>query len=300
MNERKEISYVVITPAFNEEGFIRDTIESMIQQTVLPEKWIIVDDESSDATAQIIRSYTKDYEWIEYCYNKKKLGETYYSSNVFAILHGMKMVKNIQYSYLAILDADIELCNNYYEKIFAKFDKYENLGVATGVYLEREGEKWIEARIDRRSTPKSIQVFRRECYEATLGYLPFKYGGEDTGMEIMARMNGWGTWSFVDIMVKHKRPVGTGNGSSLLRARFRLGITDYCLGTHPLFMLFKVMKRMFWEKPFVFSGLMRLLGYAVSGLRRLDRPLPPVVIKFVRDEQLERLFKFDKKRLSYK
>ena len=284
-------AYVVITPAFNEEKYIHYPIRSMLKQTIKPLRWIIVDDGSHDNTAQQILRTIKQHDWITYYYNKKKSGQTYYSSNVYAILKGVELVRDLPYSYLAILDADMELCDDYYEKIFEKFAKYEDLGIATGTYLEREGEGWVEKRTDPRHTPKAIQVFRRECYESCNGYIPFKFGGEDTGIEIIARMNGWKTWSFNSIIVKHYRCVGTGDGRSLLRARFRLGMSDYCIGTHPFFMILKSIKRMLGEKPYCLSGMARLLGYMSGYLKGLDRQLPEAAIHYLRREQIERLTK---------
>ncbi len=57
--------YVLITPARNEEAFIEKTIQSMIQQTVLPAKWVIVDDGSLDKTLIIVGRYLPRYPWIE-------------------------------------------------------------------------------------------------------------------------------------------------------------------------------------------------------------------------------------------
>ena len=47
------MKYVLITPAHNEERFIPKTLESMAAQTLLPERWIIVNDGSIDKTADI-------------------------------------------------------------------------------------------------------------------------------------------------------------------------------------------------------------------------------------------------------
>ena len=284
-------SYVIITPAFNEEKFIQIALSSVIKQTIKPSKWIIVDDGSTDNTANIVKVFAKEYDWIYYHYNKKVSGHTYYSSNVYAILEGIRIVNNYPFTYLAILDADIELCNDYYERIIKQFIKYPDLGIATGTYLELENGDWVVARIDRRSTPKALQVFKRICYEASKGYIPFRFGGEDTGMEIMARMNGWKTWSFEDIVVKHHRPVGTGDGSSILQARLRLGMADYCIGTHPLFMVFKTVKRMLWEKPYCISGLARLAGYLHAWNKKFEIQLPNKAVKYLRREQMQRIFK---------
>jgi hypothetical protein len=283
------MNYIIITPAYNEQKYITQTIDSVLAQTILPKLWIIVDDGSTDRTKDIIRQYAEKYSWINYVYKPKEVGQSYYGSNVYAILEGLKHVSEAGYDYLAVLDADIELCPEYYEKIFEKFDKYLELGIATGTYIEKEGKMWVEARIDRRSTPKAIQVFRQECYKQCGGYIPFKYGGEDSGMEIMARMYGWQTWSFPEIKVIHNRAVGTGEGCSILRARFKLGLTDYCLGTHPLFMFAKGVKRAVWEKPYVVSGILRFLGYCNGYIKNEPRQLSIEARRFLRKEQMGRL-----------
>jgi glycosyltransferase involved in cell wall biosynthesis len=294
MQNNKDFSYAIVTPCFNEEKNIGIVLNSVVTQTILPKKWIIVDDESTDRSSDIINEFSKRYDWIEYCYNQKIKGKSYYCNNVYAILKGLEQLKNTAYNYLAILDADIELCPDYYERIAAKFQKNPPLGIASGTYLEIENGAWIEAIIDRRSTPKAIQVFRRECYEKCGGYLPFEFGGEDSGMEVMARMRGWRTWSFNDIVVKHHRPVGTGEGHSLLAARFNLGITDYSLGTHPLFMIIKCFKRIFWEKPHFWSGIARLIGYTFGWLKGVKQFLPIEAVSYLQKEQLNRLIHLEK------
>jgi len=284
--------YVLITPAYNESKHIRQTIESVIAQTILPLRWIIVDDGSTDSTAEIVKQYAKNYRFIE-CYSRGRKDEhTYYESNVYAILEGYDRVKDLDFEYLAILDADIILCNDYFEEIFGRFDINQDIGIATGTLLEEVDGCLQEVVIDRYSTPKAFQVFRRDCYEQIGGYIPCKNGGEDSCAEIMARMCGWQTWSFPEIKVIHQRPVGTGDGKVILRARFRQGLTDYCLATHPIFMLAKCLRRCFIEKPYVRSGLARLAGFLYGYIIREQRQLPDSARRYVRKEQFRRLFAY--------
>jgi biofilm PGA synthesis N-glycosyltransferase PgaC len=282
-------TYVLITPAYNEAALIAQTIESVLAQTVPPVKWIVVDDGSTDQTAEIVKQYAARCSWIEYCYRVREPGQTYYGSNVYAILRGYERLKDLDFDYLAILDADIVLCPDYYEQIMRQFDANPELGIATGTYLEEIGGRMVEARIDRWSTPKALQVFRRACYEQIGGYIPCRNGGEDTCTEILARMNGWQTWSFPEIRVIHRRPIGQGDGGKVLRARFRQGLSDYCLASHPLFMLAKSLRRCFKERPYVLAGLARLCGFACGYLKREPRQIPPVAGRYVRKEQMRRL-----------
>lgn len=281
--------YVLITPAYNESKFIKDVIESVVTQTILPLKWVIVNDGSTDTTARIIKEYEKNYDFIEYYSRARNTDKGHYGSNVYAILEGYERVKYLDFNYLAILDADIILCKNYYEEIFTCFDVNQDIGIATGIYLEEVNGCLMEALIDRRSTPKALQVFRRVCYEQIGGYIPCKNGGVDTCAEIMARMHNWQTWSFPHIKVIHQRPVGTGGGQGILKARFRQGLADYCVATLPIFMLAKCLRRCFIEKPYFSSGLARLAGFLYGYIAREQRQLPDDARRYVHKEQMRRL-----------
>ena len=59
------LSYVLITPARNEEAYIEKTIRSVISQTVLPKKWVIVSDGSTDQTDDIVKKYVSKNTWME-------------------------------------------------------------------------------------------------------------------------------------------------------------------------------------------------------------------------------------------
>ena len=282
-------TYVLITPAYNEAAFIGQTIESVTVQTRLPLKWIIVDDGSTDQTADIVHHYAAHLHFMQYCHRVRQSCDTYYGSNVYAILQGYAQLKSLDFDYLAILDADVVLCPDYYEQIFRRFEANHDLGIATGTYLEEVDGRMMEAMIDRRSTPKALQVFRRACYEQIGGYIPCPNGGEDTCAEIMARMNGWQTWSFPEIRVIHRRPVGQGKGGTLLRSRFRQGLSDYCVATHPVFMVAKTLRRCIKEKPLMLSGLARLCGFTYGYLTRAPRQIPRDARRYVRKEQMRRL-----------
>ncbi len=289
-----KIKYIIITPAYNEAEYIEQTIEGVLAQSVLPHKWVIVDDGSTDDTQKIVRKYVKDYEWILYIYRKRESSQSYYSSNVVAIKAGYEKVKNTNYDFLAILDADISLPKDYYERIFDRFSKDDKLGVASGVYRDLVNGKLIKVLNDRRSTPKAIQVFRKECFEQIGGYLPLKYGGEDTCSCVMARMNGWKSWSFPEIAVVHNKPVGTGHAGNMLKIRFRHGLNEYAMATHPLFMLFKSLRRCIKERPIITGGLARMAGFVYGYCLREKRQIPDEMVRFIRQEQMGRLINLNR------
>ena len=281
--------YVLVTPAYNEGRFIGKTIEGVLGQTQRPVRWVVVDDGSTDDTWEVVRRYAEQAGFIEACQRRRDADETYYGNNVYAILQGYTRVKDLDFDFLGILDADMILGPRYYEEIFHRFEANRELGIAAGTYVEEIGGRRVEALIDRRSTPKALQVFRRACYEQIGGYRPCPNGGEDTYTEIMARMHGWQTWSFPEIQAFHQKPVGTGNGQSLLRAKFRQGVTDYCLGTHPLFMMSKCLRRCLKERPYGSAGLARLAGFAYGYLAREPRQILAEAQRYVHREQMARL-----------
>jgi biofilm PGA synthesis N-glycosyltransferase PgaC len=282
-------TYVLITPAYNEGRFIAKTIDSVLTQTQPPLRWVIVDDGSTDDTWEIVCRYAARCGFIEGCQRQRGAGATYYGSNVQAILEGYARVKDLEFDYLGILDADMVLCPRYYEEIFRRFEANRELGIAAGTYVEEIAGRWQEAFIDRRSTPKALQVFRRACYGQIGGYVPCPNGGEDTYTEILARMHGWQTWSFPDLQAVHQKPVGTGDGKSILRAKFRQGLTDYCLATHPIFMVAKCARRCFKERPYGGAGLARLAGFVYGYLVHERRQIRAEARRYVRQEQMGRL-----------
>jgi biofilm PGA synthesis N-glycosyltransferase PgaC len=54
-------TYVLVTPARNEQDFIELTIRSMVAQTVKPLKWVIVSDGSTDRTDEIVEGYAANH-----------------------------------------------------------------------------------------------------------------------------------------------------------------------------------------------------------------------------------------------
>jgi len=284
--------YVLITPAHNEEDLIELVIRSVISQTILPKKWVIVDDASTDGTGKIIRKYEARCDFIMYHRLQKLNTESRYERRAYAFLGGYEQIKTLSYNFIAGLDADISLEPKYYECILEEFNKNPRLGIASGVYVDMIGNQLQKVQIDMNHTPGAMQMFRRQCYEQIGGYIPQKYGGDDSCAEIMARMKGWETRSFSQYEVVHYRPVGTSDGKSVLQARFNQGLTEYAVATHPLFMLAKSLRRAFLEKPYFMASLARLVGFIYGYGLREERKISPEVIRYVRKEQIRRLVYF--------
>lgn len=282
--------YVLITPVHNEEKFIGQVIESVIAQTILPKKWVIVDDASDDKTSEIVKRYTKEYEFIEMCKLNRTTVRSYYSRRTEVFLVGYNRVRHLGHDFVAALDGDLTVPADYYENIFREFDANPMLGIASGVYVDDingRHRKVVRADI---STSGGIQVFRRECYEQVGGYTTMRYGADDSLAEYTARMKSWQTRSFPAYEVVHHRPVGTRGGTNVVRVRFRHGLADYYLGSHIVFVLAKSFRRCFIETPLIIGGLARMCGFLFGYLGNCKREAPKDVVEYIRKEQMGRLF----------
>ncbi|MBN1788210.1 MAG: glycosyltransferase family 2 protein [Sedimentisphaerales bacterium] len=281
--------YVLITPVHNEEDILETVIESVVSQTIPPVKWVIVDDASTDRTSDIVKKYCMNYDFITSIRLEPTQIESYYEHKTEVFLAGYAQVKDLQYSFMGNLDADIILPHDYYEKILEEFEKDSKLGIASGIYLDKIDGRLQKVLLDKNHCPGALQMFRRDCYEIIGGYKPQKYGGDDTCAEIMARMYDRHTRSFSEIQAVHLRPAGMGHKSSLFRARFYQGLTEYGIGSHPLFMMCRCLRRALLERPFITGGILRMSGFIYGYLIRVKRKVPVEVIRYVRKEQIRRL-----------
>src|SRR5207245_1969039 len=123
------MKYVLITPAHNEEAFIEKTLASMIAQTVLPERWVIVDDGSTDRTAEIVESYAQRYPWIELVRRPKQSNRSF-AGKVHAFNAGFERLQPLEFEIIGNLDADISFDPDYLEFLIQKFSENPKLGVA--------------------------------------------------------------------------------------------------------------------------------------------------------------------------
>ncbi len=279
-------SYVLITAARNEEAYIEKTIRSVTAQTILPAKWIIVSDGSTDRTDEIVKQYADTHEFI-LLLRKSADQERNYGNKARAFKLGYEQLKNLEYDFVGNLDADVSFGPTYYEGVLSKFDANERLGVAGGTRFDLWNGQFRKIRPARNSAGGPTQFFRRQCYEEIGGYLPLRFGGLDTVAETMARMHGWEVETFSDLEVFHYRCTGTAGGGTV-RAKFKAGILAYSVGYHPLFEVARCAFRLF-DRPLVIGSVSLLAGYCWASLKRYERQVPDDFVRYLRSEQFARL-----------
>jgi len=278
--------YILITPARNEEAFLETTIRSVEGQTILPERWVIVSDGSTDRTDEIVRDHASRHAWIRLVRGPEH-PDRQFAAKVHAFAAGYAAVREAPHDIVGNLDADLSFGPGVFEFLLARFAEDPGLGVAGVPFVEQTGGAYDYRFTNIEHVSGACQLFRRECFEAIGGYRPIHGGGIDWLAVTTARMMGWKTRTYTERTIFHHREIGTG-GSTRLGFLFRQGIKEYYLGSHPVWQVFRSLYRM-TRKPYGLGGMAILAGYLMSALRREPRKAPPEVIRFCRREQMRRL-----------
>ena len=279
------MKYVLITPAHNEERFIRKTLESMAAQTLLPERWIIVNDGSTDKTGDIAADYAQRFPWIQVVHRSPRL-DRHFGAKVHAFNAGLERVGSLDFDVIGNLDADISFDPGYLEFLMKKFAEDPRLGVAGTPFTEDGGYDTARDSFEGENhVAGGCQLFRRRCFEDVGGYIANPGGGVDWIAVTTARMKGWKTRSFAEKRFHHYRTLGTA-GRSRVAASFSYGEKDYYLGGSPLWQLFRVAYRA-TKQPL--DGAALLAGYCWAAARRMKRPVSRELMRFHRREQMKKL-----------
>lgn len=283
---KPELRYVIITPARNEETYIQKALDSIVSQTIPPLKWIIVNDGSTDRTAEIVRSYATRYPFIEIV-DMPVHRDRSFAAKAHCFNTGFEQAKNLDYDVIGNLDADISFDSDYFEFLLEKFESTPDLGVAGTTFREEGYDSASDSFEGEIHVAGGCQLFRRACFEELGGYVPNKAGGVDWIAVTTARMKGWKTRSFREKYFFHYRSLGTAERNNL-SATFSYGEKDYYLGGSPIWEIFRVLYRM-TKKPLLLGGLALLAGYTWAALKRIDRPVSRELMHFHRKEQMRKL-----------
>jgi glycosyltransferase involved in cell wall biosynthesis len=285
-----KLNYALITPAWNEETHLKGLIQSVTRQTILPVRWVIVSDGSTDRTDEIVRSAASRFPWIVLL-RLERDPDRHFAGKAHAVNAGYAWLRDLAFDLIGNLDADITLPVDFYEFLHSKFEEMPKLGVAGTPFIEEGnaggshsyGHKFA----DLNHVSGACQLFRRRCFDDIGGYRPIKGGGIDWVAVTTARMSGWTTRTFLERTCSHHRAMGTADRNRI-RARFRHGQEDYHVGNHPIW---EVARSLFQMKnsPLVLGGLSLMAGYIWGWFSRRSNPIPQDLRMFHRREQMQRL-----------
>ncbi|WP_313376866.1 glycosyltransferase family A protein [Chishuiella sp.] len=226
-NETKTLltKYTIVIPAHNEENFIAITLDTIVQQTLLPYQVIIVNDNSTDKTQEIVEKYVEKYPFIKIRNILSKSEHQPGSKVVQAFLKGYE-IADPNFDIIVKLDADLELPTDYFEVVVNEFNQNENIAMVGGfAYIEKKGNWILENLTDKDHIRGAFKAYRKECYEKIGGLRPQM--GWDTVDELLCKYYNWKIVTIETLHVKHLKPTGASYNKAAL---YKQGNAYYMLG----------------------------------------------------------------------
>jgi poly-beta-1,6-N-acetyl-D-glucosamine synthase len=254
----------------------------MTRQTVLPHRWIIVDDGSVDSTRMLLNQAAQRYSWIE-PYHLEPV-RTRAEGGESVIMPFLRPAVVSRYDYILRIDADITFASDFAEALLNEFTHDPRLGIAGAGLWEPQNQCWHEVITPAFHTRGAIKCYSAKCFNAI--------GGLDSGLgwdtidEATAMMLGFRTRCFRQIRAYHHRPQGQAGGR--WRARLALGQAAYRSGYAPAFMFARAALHAF-APPFALGGILMLAGFIEGYLHHQPRAASSELIRFVRRQQRRRL-----------
>ena len=219
------MKYYIIIPAYNEEAFMALTLQSLVEQTVLPSKIVVVNDNSTDRTAEIVTSFLEKFPFISLV-NKKSTAIHLPGSKVIQAFHEGEKHIDDNYDIIVKVDADLIFPNNYFETIIKHFQSDSKIGMAGGFcYIEKNGDWILENLTDKDHIRGALKAYRKETYKQIGGLKPAM--GWDTVDELLCKFYNWKVLTDESLHVKHLKPTGASYNKA---ARYKQGEAFYSLG----------------------------------------------------------------------
>ena len=219
------MKYYIVIPAHNEEKFIGFTLDSLLLQSVSPAKIVVVNDNSTDKTAAIVKSYGQQHPFISLIEKKSDAIHLPGSKVIQAFQKGFDAL-DTDFDIIVKLDGDLILPSNYFETIINKFQSDDTVGMAGGfAYIEKNGDWILENLTDNDHIRGAFKAYRKACFEQIGGLKPAM--GWDTVDELLCKFYHWKVVTDASLKVKHLKPTGANYNKA---ARYKQGEAFYSLG----------------------------------------------------------------------
>jgi len=279
------MQYSIITPVKNESKYIGETIESVINQTKLPQEWLIVDDSSTDNTKKIVQEYLEDYTFIKLISAPRiKISEI--SARIASLLNFAYKKLSVEVDLIMKLDGDVTLPKDYCENFSIMFLKDKKLGIASGC-ADYKGAR--DKNEDKSLTRGAAKFYKKECFEE-IGYA-YLSRGWDTIDNYAAQCLGWETKK-IDIFFEHNKEEGKKSG--LIMLRYWTGLFN---GRVPYYFPYFALKIVYYlfSRPIIIGSLLEFIGYLNSRFITKTRPFPKEVSEYVIKRQKEKILSYFKR-----
>ena len=277
------MNYYIVIPAHNEEAFITLTMQSLLSQTLLPKKIVIVNDNSTDKTAEIVLDYAKENPFITLV-NRTSSAIHLPGSKVIQAFHKGFETLDENYDVIVKLDADLILPDNYFERISSIFEKDPKVGMAGGfAFIEKNGDWILENLTDKDHIRGAFKAYRKELFLQMGNLKPAM--GWDTVDELLAKFYGWKVVTDASLKVKHLKPTGANYNKT---ARYKQGGAFYTLGYGLLITTIASAKlALMKKKPLLFFDY-------IQGFLKAKKANTPLLVneeqaKFIRNYRLQKM-----------
>lgn len=263
--------YCLVTPCRNEEDYARRTLESVVNQSVLPALWVIVDDGSTDTTPQILDEYAKKYSYIRIIRRPDRGVRKVGPGVIEAFYEGYASISPMDFEYVCKFDLDLEMPPRYFEYLMEKMEQQPRLGTCSGkpFYPDPITGKLISEMCGDEMSVGMTKFYRVECFEEIGGFVhEVMWDGIDCHI---CRMQGWlaCSWDDPELRFLHLRAMGSSH-KGMLTGRQRHGFGQYFMGTWPPYMFASALFRM-TRPPFVVGGAAMLWGFLKSWIKGLPK-----------------------------
>jgi biofilm PGA synthesis N-glycosyltransferase PgaC len=278
------LRHALVTAARDDAARLGALAPTVLAQTLRPTAWVIVDDGSSDGTAEIARELAARHSWIvllETGREHARLSEGRREGrDLLALVRGLRALHE-PVELITKLDADITLPVDYFERLAAAFAAEPRLGMATGTRLELEDGRWQPRNLTATAVAAQCRTYRWVCWQQVQPLEP--HLGWDGVDEARAVLAGWRTAVLPALAFRHHRPMGTRDGSRF-RARAAEGLAAHYMGYRPSYLLV----RSLWHARRNPSALGMLWGWATAAFKGERDCGDPAVRAYVRRQQSAR------------
>ncbi|MFT5252171.1 MAG: glycosyltransferase involved in cell wall biosynthesis [Flavobacteriales bacterium] len=277
------MNYYIVIPAHNEQEFISLTLQSLVTQTMLPKKVVIVNDNSTDNTAQIVMAFAEEHPFISLVEKKSSAIHLPGSKVIQAFNAGLATLDD-NYDIMMKADADLIFPANYFETISKHFQSDPIIGMAGGFcYIEKNGDWILENLTDKDHIRGALKAYRKAAFKE-IGGLKAQMGW-DTVDELLCKFYNWKVVTDASLHVKHLKPTGANYNKT---ARYKQGEAFYTLGYGFLITAIASAKLSFMKKkPLLFFDYIQ--GFLKAQSAKTPLMVTTTQAKFIRIYRLQKM-----------
>ena len=262
MSTGTSLSYALVTPVRNEVDNLPVLAACLAAQTAPPQRWVIVDNGSSDGTVEVAQRLEDECDWVRPVAGPAD-GKTMRGAPIVRAFMAGIAALDTPVDVVVKLDADVTMEPDYFERLVGAFQADDGLGIASGICFELDGEEWVPSYGTRDHVWGASRAYRWTCLQQVLP-LEERQGWDEIDA-IRAHVLGWTTRTFFDLEFRHHRPEGARDGSR--RRWLDQGATAHYMGYRVSYLLFRTLFQAVRDP----MALAMLWGYLKALLSREPR-----------------------------